>query len=555
MTAHPGQLTYRGEPRPREPQPTAGGRSRAGRAVAGLRTHWAAAVLLAAGAVLRGLALAAYHPALLYPDTLKYLAGAWPGADPMGYAVILRVILAGGNLGTVVLVQHLAGLAIGLMIYLVVLRAAGSRVLAAVAMAPVLLDAYQVQIEQMVMPDVWFEALAVAGLAALAWTTAPSWRRLAAAGLLLGASAIVRQIGEALLLPALVYLIVLAGGWRRVARSTVALCAAFALPVLAYCGIAYLRTGQFRLSDQGSIAGRAAAAADCATLRLPVDLRPFCPSARQQRYGPDWLTHSSRSPLKRAPVPPGRTRGALISAFDSAVEHQQPGRIIGAVLRDSLLVFAPVKTGVPGTTPIARWQFQVRFPRFRPEISTGPGGAIELGVQRSAAAPFRHLALPAGDGGPARVDHQVAALLRRYQLAGGYTPGPVLALFTLAGLAGALIAVLGPVLTWAGTRRARRGRGADPPGGPPADRVAGTGTGVLPAAAVSLLFLLAGGAVLLVSDLFEYSWRYQLPALITLPVAGAAGARALWLAVAPGRARRWPFSARPPTAGSSRSAP
>ncbi|MHB1433966.1 MAG: hypothetical protein ACYCVZ_17860, partial [Streptosporangiaceae bacterium] len=400
MTANPGQVTYRGEPRARSRQPVAAGRSRAGRALTRLRTHWAAAVLLAAGAVLRGLALAAYHPALLYPDTLKYLAGAWPGADPMGYAVILRVILAGSDLGTVVLAQHLAGLAIGLVIYLVVLRAGGSRLLAAVAMAPVLLDAYQVQIEQMVMPDVWFEVLAVAGLAALAWTTAPSWRRLAAAGLLLGVSAIVRQIGEALLLPALVYLIVLAGGWRRVVRSAAALSAAFALPVLAYCGIAYLRTGHFRLSDQGSIAGRAAAAADCATLRLHADLRPFCPSARQQRYGPDWLTHSSRSPLKRAPVPPGRSRGELISAFDSAVEHQQPERIIGAVLRDSLLVFAPVKTGVPGTTPIARWQFQVRYPRFRPEIRTGPGGVIELGIQKSASAPFRHLALPAGDGGP-----------------------------------------------------------------------------------------------------------------------------------------------------------
>ena len=540
MNPRSGQVTYRGESPPSGRQPAAPRRAEPGRAAAALRAHWAAVVLLAAGTMLRGLAVAAYHPALLYPDTLKYLAGAWPGADPMGYAVILRVILAAGDLGTVVVVQHLAGLAIGLVIYLVVLRAAGSRLLAAVAMAPVLLDAYQVQIEQMIMPDVWFEVAVVAGLAVLAWTTAPSWRRIAAAGLLLGGSAVVRQIGEALLLPALLYVVVLdvvvlAGGWRRVLRGVAALSAAFALPVLAYCGIAYLRTGYFRLSEQGSIAGRAAAAADCATLRLPADLRPFCPSARQQRYGPDWLTHSSRSPLKRAPVPPGRTRGELISAFDSAVEQQQPARIIGAVLRDSLLVFAPVKTGVPGTTPIGRWQFQVRYPRFRPEVSTGPGGRIELGVQKSATAPFRHLGLPAGDGGPARVDHQIAALLRWYQLSGGYTPGPVLALFTLAGLAGAVIVMLGPLLTRAGTARAR--------------------PGILPAAAASLLFLLAGGSALLVSDLFEFSWRYQLPALITLPAAGALGARALWLAVAARRAGREPFSAQPPTAGSSRSAP
>jgi hypothetical protein len=30
-------------------------------------------------------------------------------------------------------------------------------------------------------------------------------------------------------------------------------------------------------------------------------------------------------------------------------------------------------------------------------------------------------------------------------------------------------------------------------------------------------------AILLMSDLFEFSWRYQLPALVTLPPAGAFG--------------------------------
>jgi hypothetical protein len=37
--------------------------------------------------------------------------------------------------------------------------------------------------------------------------------------------------------------------------------------------------------------------------------------------------------------------------------------------------------------------------------------------------------------------------------------------------------------------------------------------------------------VLLVSDLFEFSWRYQLPALVTLPPAAAAALAALLRAV------------------------
>ena len=38
-----------------------------------------------------------------------------------------------------------------------------------------------------------------------------------------------------------------------------------------------------------------------------------------------------------------------------------------------------------------------------------------------------------------------------------------------------------------------------------------------------LLCFSSGAALLLVADLFEFSWRYQLPALVTLVPAGALG--------------------------------
>jgi len=43
--------------------------------------------------------------------------------------------------------------------------------------------------------------------------------------------------------------------------------------------------------------------------------------------------------------------------------------------------------------------------------------------------------------------------------------------------------------------------------------------------------------VLLGADLYEFSWRYQLPALVTLPIAGAFGVTALARQI---RARRRP---------------
>ena len=52
--------------------------------------------------------------------------------------------------------------------------------------------------------------------------------------------------------------------------------------------------------------------------------------------------------------------------------------------------------------------------------------------------------------------------------------------------------------------------------------------------------------MLLGADLYEFSWRYQLPALITLPIAGAFGATALVRRI---RARRQPPPAAAAPAG------
>ena len=150
------------------------------------RRHWPAIVLLSAGLVLRVLALVAYRPALFYIDTPRYLLGEAPGMDPLGYGGVLRAILAAGNFDVVVAVQHVLGLAMAVVIYLLVMRRGAGRWLGALAIAPLLLDAYQVQIEQVLMPDVWLEALIVAGLAVLLWRPGTGWRRALLAGFLLG---------------------------------------------------------------------------------------------------------------------------------------------------------------------------------------------------------------------------------------------------------------------------------------------------------------------------------------------------------------------------------
>ena len=127
-----------------------------GASLTALRRHWVLAALLTAGLVLRVLAQLAYQPALLYIDTMKYLYNAYPGADPVGYKAPLKALLAVGGLSTVTAVQHLLGLAIAGVIYVTLLRRGTPRWLAALATAPVLPDAYPIQISQPIMPAARF---------------------------------------------------------------------------------------------------------------------------------------------------------------------------------------------------------------------------------------------------------------------------------------------------------------------------------------------------------------------------------------------------------------
>jgi hypothetical protein len=464
-----------------------------------LRRHWLVTALLAAGLGLRVLSRLAYQPALIYVDTLKYLYGVYPGSDPAGYQAMLNFLTPFRGLAGVAVLQSLVGLAMAGVLYAVLVRRGVVRWLAAVAAAPVLLDAYQLHMEQMIMPDIFFEAAIVAALALLLWRPAVSAPFAAWAGLILGTSATLKTVGEVLILPAAVYLLAAGGAWRRTIALTAACAAAFALPIVVYCTVHAFSTGHFRLAAGQSRAGRLTAQADCATLKLPADVRPLCPTPREQANGPDWLLHSSASPLRAARIPPGANRAQLISTLDSAIEHQQPLRVAVGIARDAVRLFAPTRDGSPWITPISRWQFQTSYPTYPKWVTLGKNNVIIVGLQYRTFGMFFFRPLKPSYGGPAEVNRPVAGFLRAYQLRGGFTPGPLLALFAVLGLVGSVLAL---------TRRARGARGRQ-------------------LALASLLFTATAVTILVVPDVLEFSWRYQLPALITLPPAGVLGIAAL----------------------------
>ena len=473
--------------------------------------HWLLTALLIGGAVLRLLAEIAYQPVLLYIDSFRYLSDAGQfdptGIDPVGYELLLLgPLLLVGNLWLVAVVQHLLGLGLAVGIYALLRRHGVLRWIAALATAPVLLDAYQVQIEHNVMSDLLFQILLVAVVALLTWRGAPRPRTALLAGLVLAAAVLVRVVGVTLVVPAAVFVLLAAGarrprdGWRQRWRATGALVAGFAalLGVYAVYHMTWAGTPGLTGESGSAVFGRTAVVADCEHLDLTPPERIACPDepvAERQRIGIDHYIHFYYPPEAEGLTPDGFKAAQNSLAFK--VLLNQPADVAGGVVEDLLKGFAPTRTQSVGDVPLSRWQFQTTYPLFTPEWYLN-GWAEVYGIE------------------PA-VDPAAAGALRTYQLGGGYTPGTALGAFLVLGAASA-----------AGVGRARR-------------------SGLR---AVCLLPTGLSAAVLLTAAALEFSWRYQLPGLVLLPMSAALGATAMtgWR----DRSVPDPVTAPRPTAGTSR---
>jgi hypothetical protein len=273
-----------------------------------------------------------------------------------------------------------------------------------------------------------------------------------------------------------------------------------------------------------------ATAADCATLRIPSYERPLCPTAHQRAYGIDWLDHDAASPLKTYVAPRGLNRYAVIAGFDHQVAEQQPFRVAAAIAGDATRLFSIGRWSSQTGTPISRWQFQTTYPTYPSWVTLSKTGTVVFGLRLTpAGGPLIRHPLDPAYGGRAVVSQPIAGFLRAYQLNGGYTPGPALALLALAGLIGSITSVIIRLRRRTSARTASIDQpGVDQPG---FDQPGVDQPGVDQLSLACLLFFGCGAAVLLMSDAFQFSWRYQLPALVTLPPAGVLGLAAVTTAL------------------------
>ena len=460
------------------------------------------AAALGAGALLRLVAMLGYPGALWFAGDSYIYVGAALRPQPdlskvTGYSLFLRALLPFHSFTLVTGVQHLMGLAIAVMVYLLARRAGVSKRWATAATLPVLLDGFEIEDEHMVMAEALFTFLVMLAMLAILWRKQTFWPVALGAGLLVGYAVIVRSEGLPILILFPVFMVW--RGWRtwRGWLAAVALTVGCAAPVVAYGAWFHERTGSYNLTlSEGFYAwGRVSSFAECSVINPPADEVKLCPSGPpSSRTAPgDYIWHAPQVHQDLLPGSPVSTyNNVRLENFALRAVLAQPVGYIGSVFDDLLLSVEWPRHKYPDAGTVSYYYFRLQ-PQVIPVNDPGiPGGH-----------PYQD-AVSYGHANPSTVVEPFAALIALYERV-FYTWGPLFGLIMLCGLGG-VVRIEGlrerqPRLAWS--------------------RRAGS---MLPwvTAVVLLVFPIAAA---------DFDYRYLLP---VLPFAGLAAA----LAFAPPRAPR-----------------
>jgi hypothetical protein len=443
------------------------------------RNSWFVTAVLV-GAMVRLLVQVTFPPAFIYSDGPTYLALAHalrPSMDrTVGYSVLLRVLsFATRDVWLVAVVQHLLGLVTAVVMYGLLRRWQVSPLAATLATLPALFDTMELVLEHSVMSDVPFDLLLLLGIGALAWRRRPSYVLVAAGGVLLGLAVLVRVIGEPVIVAAVAYCVGAGPGTGlrgRVLRCAVAL-VAFAVPVAGYAAWYHSWARTWALDQAGGRAlyMRATSFVDCSKIEVPAYERRLCPpEPLGQRQDPTFYGWHDSTTVPALVLPGGVTRDQALHDFGVAAIRAQPWAYAGVVARDIAMNFAPARLDFYEYNSAHKWSFHYYVDYQPTNPATRPAYATYGGQQPQSLQPLADV-------------------------------------FTVYGftvfLSGTLMLAL-LVVALAGLVAGRRGA---PPTRP-------------------LTFLTTATALLLMiapAVTAEFTWRYQLAAVILLPMGAALG--------------------------------
>jgi hypothetical protein len=319
-------------------------------------------VLLIVGVLLRAVTMVGYRPAMWFNDSFDYLHVAMsPYPHPIrpdGYAFFLLLLRPFHSFALVVGLQHLMGLAMAVMIYaLLRVRFSLPAWGATLAAAPVLLDAYQIQLEHLILSDAPFTFMVITVVVVLMWRLTPSWKLGAAVGLTLGLATLTRSVGLPVLLAVVVFMLVRRVRWRVIA-VTIALCA---LPMAAYSAWFQAHYGKFSMTQSNGVFlyARVYKFADCNKIQPPTEQIPLCVQPENKLpFSQDGIWNR-RSPMHRVPAARfTEMQNRMAGDFSKRAILAQPGDYLRVVAGDFFRVFKWNRTVFPDRDTYEQYEFR-----------------------------------------------------------------------------------------------------------------------------------------------------------------------------------------------------
>ncbi len=228
----------------------------------------------------RVIAALGFKPALLIQDSFSYMKESvqlLPLSElrPAGYPLMLHALQPFHSLLLVTTVQHVMGIGLGTIIY-VVLRTRGLPAWGAVlAAAPTLFDSRQIWLESSILPDTLFTLTLMIAVAILIVRPKPAIWQAAIVGLLVSYASVIRGNGAPVFVVILIFLLIMRVGWKAFAACV----AAFVVPLAVYVMIFFSDHNQLNITDSTGLFlwSRTMSFANCSIIKPPANLVPLCP--------------------------------------------------------------------------------------------------------------------------------------------------------------------------------------------------------------------------------------------------------------------------------------
>jgi hypothetical protein len=353
-----------------------------GRFFALLRRHRIFATALTLGALIRVVTMLGFGPAMWFNDSYDYISVALRVRPhpirPDGYGFWLLLLRPFHSLALVVLTQHIMGLAAAVLIYALLTKKFGIPGWGAtLAAAPVLFDAYQIQLEQLIMSDAMFILLVVGVITLVLWHRTMSWKVGAVVGFLLALTALTRSIGLPILALVVGFLLIKRTGWKPI----VAMIVACAIPVVAYMGWFKAVNGQFAMTNSDGVIlyMRTSLFADCHKMKLDerkeLELALLCINTPPDKREPSaqaylWWDNENQLHVFGSGMKFTPEINANASAFAKRAILSQPGDYLATVAKDFFRAFRWDRPRFPDYKTFQLYQFGNSYTRSIPKWSS-----------------------------------------------------------------------------------------------------------------------------------------------------------------------------------------